>query len=675
MNTTGVSAAAVARWSHCFQSGQLAESEALAQALTVAYPAAAKAWQLLGMSRYAQNDLHAARDHLRRALSLERRDPSVWDNLGLVLQCLGDHDGARAAFRTALSLSPKAAGIWSNAAGNELDAGDAAAAERLARKAQTLAPGLAAPWLQLGNALARLRRLQEAEEALRQALERQPKYIEALLSLSALQTVQSRYRKARAAATAALQFDPGCARAHINLGGIANALGDLASARLHYRRARELDPADFSSWSSELYCLSHDADLDPTAVYRAHCEFGAGLEARVGPPPADHTNTREPERVLRVGVLSGDLRDHPVARFLEPVWAALDRKRVELVAYDNAPADDAVARRMRLLAREWIEVAALDDSELAARIRADRIDVLIDHAGHTARNRLGVFARKPAPVQVMWVGYPGTSGLRAMDYRLVDPVIAPPGRLDPQFTEQLAYLPVMLVLNRPETLPPLAPPPCQGKGYFTFGSFNRFNKLADPVLALWAEILRRVPEARLLVGAVPDAESAAQLRERLVAKGVAAERLDFLLYRPLDQYLAAHGEIDLLLDAFPWSGGTTTHLGLWMGVPTLTLAGSTLAGRLGATALAAVGLQSLVAESAADYADAAVRLAVDPDPLAAARRELRTQLEINYQSLPRQVAQVLEYQLRLMWRRWCAGLPPQVLPLPVPEAVSNESSR
>ena len=675
MNPSQLPGAAVAQWRQCFQAGQLAESEALAQALTAAHPAAAKAWQLLGMSRYAQGDPEAAQRHLRRAIALERRDPSIWDNLGLVLQRLGDHGGAREAFRAALALSPKASSIWSNAAGNEFDAGDAAAAVRLARRAQRLSPGLAAPWLQLGNALARLGRLEEAGDALRQALGRQPKYVEALLSLSAVQAAQGRYRDARAAAAAALRFDPGCARAHINLGGIDNTLGDLAAARAHYRRARELNPADFGSWSSELYCLSHDADQDPQALYDAHREFGARLESRVGSAATDHPNTREPERRLRVGVLSGDFRDHPVARFLEPVWAALDSDRIALVAYDNAPADDVVARRLRGLAHQWIDVSALDDAALAARIRGDRIDVLIDHAGHTARNRLGVFARKPAPLQAMWVGYPGTSGLQAMDYRLVDPVIAPPGRLDHYFTERLAYLPLMLVLNRPEVLPALSPPPFRRKGCFTFGSFNRLNKLGEPVLALWAEVLRRTPDARLVLGAVPDAASATRLRERLAAKGVSEARLDFLLYRPFEQYLAAHGEIDLLLDAFPWTGGTTTHLGLWMGVPTLTLAGSTLAGRLGATALAAVGLQSLVAESAADYVDTAVHLAADPSRLTAARAELRARLEINHTRVPRQVARALEIQLRRMWRRWCAGLPPQVLSLPAPEECHDGPNR
>ncbi len=651
----------VSRWSAGFRAGRIDECKVLARQLVKDLPDAGKAWQLLGMSCFAHGDLAGALVHLRHAASLDRGDHSIWDNLGIMLQKTGDHDAAREVFSSAIALAPGAAGVWSNAAGNELDAGNFAESLRLAEKAVALAPGLAPAWLQLGNALLKLRRSREAEHALRHALRIQPRYGEALLSLSTELVEQNQLSEAREAASTVLRIDPRCARAHVNLGSIHDRLGDLTNAVIHYRRARELDPAYLESWSSELYCLSHDAGMEPEAVFLAHKDFGEHAEARFRGQVAPHANDRDPERRLRVGVLSGDFRDHPVARFLEPVWRELDPSKIQLIAYDSNPTADSMAQRLRSLAQTWVDVSMLSDEKLAARIRSDGIDILIDHSGHTARNRLGVFARKPAPVQVMWVGYPGTSGLRAMDYRLVDPVLAPPGRLDRLFTEHLAYLPSMLVFGKPEQLPEVTPSPLLQNGYITYGSFNRMNKLGDHVIALWVQILRRVPTSRLVIGAVTDDAVAAALQARFVAAGIAADRVTFLPRMDMAGYLDAHGQIDLLLDAFPWTSATTAHFGLWMGVPTLTVAGQSLLARLGAATMAATGLHAFVAESTAEYVEIATQIATRSVELQYIRQSLRSCLEEDQQRVPAQVARALELRLRQMWQRWCTGLLPCVL--------------
>lgn len=652
---------AVSRWSATFRAGRIEEGKTLAQQLVKDHPDAGKAWQLLGMSCFAQGDLADALVNLRHAASLVQDDSSIWDNLGIVLHKTGDHISARAAFSSAIALAPTAAGIWSNAAGNEMDAGHFAESLRFAEKAVALAPEHAAVWLQLGNALIELKRLSEAERALRQALRIQPRNSEALLSLSYGLAAQNRLSEARDAATAALQIAPASSRIHVSLGSIHNSLGDLSTAIIHYRRARELDPSNLGSWSSELYCLSHDAELEPEAVFLAHKAFGEHAEARFRGQLVPHANDRDPARRLRVGVLSGDFRDHPVARFLEPVWRELDPSRIQLIAYDTHPAADAMAQRLRSLVHAWVDVSRLSDASLAARIRSDGIDILVDHSGHTARNRLGVFARKPAPVQVMWVGYPGTSGLRAMDYRLVDPVIAPPGRLDHLFSEHLAYLPTMLVFDKPEPLPEVVVPPLVQNGTITYGSFSRMNKLSDHVIALWVAILQRVATSRLVIGAMTDEAAASALQARFVAAGIASERVAFLPRMDMAGYLNAHGQIDLLLDTMPWTSATTAHFGLWMGVPTLTLAGGSLAARLGATTMAAADLNEFVAESEAEYVEIAAQWATRPDDLQHIRLSLRSRLEDQRQRVPAQVARALELRLRQMWQRWCAGLPACVL--------------
>ena len=654
-------AADVARWSAAFRAGQLDECSALAAELTRRFPATAKYWQLLGMSSFGRGELDAALDHLRHAARLDERDATIRDNLGIVLRKRGQHGDARAAFRQAMALAPGAAGICANAAGNELEAGDALAALSLARRAVALAPALAPAWLQLGNALGRLGQHPQAEAALREAVRIRPGEPETLLSLSTELVAQNRLGEARTAAEAAAARDPLSARARINLGSILDRLGELGPAAGHYRRARELEPANLGAWSSELYCLSHDPGVDPEQAFRAHMAFGEHVDALLGDRRQPHCNDRDPARRLRVGVVSGDFRDHPVARFLEPVWRELDPARVELVAYDTRPGNDAIAQRLRALTRDWHDVSMLGDEALAARVRDDAIDILVDHSGHTARNRLGVFARKPAPVQVIWVGYPGTSGLRQMDYRLVDEALAPPGRLDHLFTERLAYLPSMLVFGRPEPLPPLAPAPLARNGFITFGSFNRMNKLSVELIALWVDILRQQPDARLVIGGIVDEGVAGTLRGRFAAAGIAPARLDLLPRLPMAEYLHAHARIDLLLDAFPWSSSTTAHFGLWMGVPTLTLAGQSLVSRLGAAAMTAAGLREFVVESAGEYVATALRVAAEPARLQEVRTALRERLEQDRRHVPAAVARALELRLRQMWQRWCAGLPPCVL--------------
>jgi predicted O-linked N-acetylglucosamine transferase (SPINDLY family) len=407
--------------------------------------------------------------------------------------------------------------------------------------------------------------------------------------------------------------------------------------------------------------MLHDERYTPGEIAAAHRELGERIEAPWRDGWNRHANSRDPQRPLRVGFVSADLRNHPVARFLEPAWRELDRTAFELHAYDMQPADDPIARSLRALATRWTDVPATNDAQLDARIRADGIDILFDLSGHTARNRLGVFARKPAPIQVSWIGYPGSTGLRAMDYRLVDAIAAPYGRLDDQFSERLAYLPYMSVFERPANLPEVAAAPQAAGAPLTFGSFNRVNKLGERTLALWARVLREVPDARLLVGALPDEPRAQELRRRFAVHGIGSERLLLRQRVDLADYLALHAQVDILLDTLPFSSGTTANFALWMGVPTLTLAGDVLAQRLGAARMAAAGLPGFIAESADEYVARAREWARRPQDLARLRGELRARMQDNAARQPAELAHALGARLREMWQRWCAGLEPERL--------------
>jgi predicted O-linked N-acetylglucosamine transferase (SPINDLY family) len=484
---------------------------------------------------------------------------------------------------------------------------------------------------------------------------------QALLSLGREQNLRGNLDGAIATTRRALAIAPGYADAHVNLASYLNSLGDVASAAVHYRRALELKPELTGAGSGDLYCSLHDERRSPEDISAAHRKFGERIEAPFSAKRMRHANSPEPERRLRLGFVSGDLRDHPVARFLEPVWRTLDRAQFELIAYDVQPAEDATSARLRAQASRWRNAAALPDAQLEARIRADRIDILFDLSGHTAGGRLPVFARRPAPVQISWIGYPGTTGLSAIDYRLVDRIAAPPGRFDHLFTERLAYLPFMSVFDRPGNLPDVVGPPMLGAGRITFGSFNRINKVGERTVELWARVLKRIPESRLLVGALPDQSVAEELRRRFGTAGIGQERLELRPRLDLAAYLKLHDEVDILLDTLPFSSGTTANFALWMGVPTLTLAGNSLIQRLGASRMAAARLEAFIAESEDDYVDRAVDWSGRPAELARLRAGLREQMQANTSFQATALARALEGRLREMWRRWCAGLGPERL--------------
>lgn len=651
----------LAAWQSRFRAGNIPECEQLARKLVSDHPGAGKAWQLLGTSLLAQNRTSEALPVLRHASALAPKDWSIWDNLAIVLQRQADFAGAAQAFRTSLRLAPAEAGVWSNASANELEAGNPAEALSLAREAIRLAPGMAVAHLNAGNALSATGLRAEAEAEFARALSIQPDFCQALLSLGREQGLLGRFAEAIETTRRALAIAPGYADAHVNLASYLNSLGDVASAASHYRRALALKPDLIGAWSGDLYCRLHDERQSAEELAAAHRKFGEYVEAPYRAGWRRHANAPDPDRRLRLGFVSGDLRDHPVARFLEPVWRMLDREKFELFAYDVQPAHDATSARLRGLAAHWTNAVAMPDSQLDASIRGDCIDILFDLSGHTAGGRLAVFARRPAPIQISWIGYPFTTGLSVIDYRLVDRVAAPPGRFDDLFSERLAYLPFMTVFDRPANLPEVREPPCLAQGRLTFGSFNRINKLADRTVGLWARVLKRLPAARLLVGALPSRDVAEELRRRFAGAGIEGERL---LSRPrlgLEEYLQLHGEVDVLLDTLPFSSGTTANFALWMGVPTLTWAGDSIAQRLGASRMAAAGLDAFIAESEDEYVDRAVEWAGKPEELARLRAGLRERMQAGSTAHPIELSRALEHRLREMWRRWCAGLDPERL--------------
>jgi predicted O-linked N-acetylglucosamine transferase (SPINDLY family) len=382
----------------------------------------------------------------------------------------------------------------------------------------------------------------------------------------------------------------------------------------------------------------------------------------VDPGPSSYAGLdSDPARKLRVGYVSADFRQHAVASFIEPIIAAHDRTQVSVTCYsDGMP--DAVTARLREVARPdaWRDVRPLTDEALARQIIDDKIDILVDLAGHTSGNRLLTFARRPAPVQITYCGYPGTTGLAAIGWRLTDALADPPGDADRQHAEQLWRLPHGFLCFQPDPeLGTPSRPPCSLNGgtAVTFGSFNNLSKLGDEVLAAWARILEGVPGSRLFLKsrALTDEEPRQRLRRVFADHGIAPQRLEFAPYAATTQdHLSLYSQVDLALDPFPYNGTTTTCEALWMGVPVLSLGGKTHAGRVGASLLNAVGFPELVVGSIDKYVAAAVALAADRERLATYRAELRPRMTSSPLTNPRLITADIESAYREMWRQFCA---------------------
>lgn len=456
---------------------------------------------------------------------------------------------------------------------------------------------------------------------------------------------------------ASLKLDPRFDRTHNMLGIVYSESGDLNMAEASYRRALELNPQLHAVQSNMLFLMSHRSCYSAKDLFREHRSFGemAAKRAR-GQVQKRHANDRDPARPLRVGFVSGDLRQHAVMNFLEPIWEELDREQYQIYAYHTGDQDDRTSERVKPLTKSWRRVRSMTEAQLRDLIVQDRIDILFDLSGHTDGNRLTAFAMRPAPVQVSWIGYPGTTGLAEMDYFITDSHAAAPGVLDAQFTEKLVYLPAAFTFRPSPDSAPVGPSPAMKNGYVTFGSFNRYTKISDDVLALWGRVLTSVPDSRIFMGNM-DADLSVRIKERFARFGVSADRIRTRPNVAMKTYLALHNEVDIALDTFPYTGGTTTCHSLWMGVPILALSGETRVSRQTSGVLHQVGLSDWVSESADELVEKAVRWANDIPGLAAHRAGMRQRIETSSLLRPDFVARGLEKAMRKMWASWCASEP------------------
>ncbi|MBI0326703.1 O-linked N-acetylglucosamine transferase family protein [Burkholderia plantarii] len=508
-------------------------------------------------------------------------------------------------------------------------------------------------------------RLDESERESRRVIAVDDSYAEGWRVLNMTLLAQGRTTEAIAAGNRSVELAPDSQQMYGSLGVALSELGATAEAELAFRRAHELMPRDAAMHSNLLFCLTHDPHLGSEAIFAEHRRFAEIHEAPVRARWPRHSNKRDPERQLRIGFVSGDLFNHAVSSYLMPILEVLHRDpTLSLHVYHNHTIEDGITARLRGWSDSWLQVSGFTDDRLVEQIRADRIDILLDLSSHTGRNRLPALARKPAPVQISWIGYPGTTGLDAMDYYLADRFGVPFGEMERQFTEKIIHLPAGGTFKPIDNAPPVNLLPALHNGFVTFGSFNRLNKLRPEVIAEWARILHAVPDSRMRVGSIPRVGGVDMLLEWFTAEGITHDRLDLQPRAPVAVYLQQHHHVDFCLDTFPYTGSTTALNALWMGVPTLTIRGNTLASRAGAVWMSSVGLEQFVADSTDDFVARGIALANDVEGLAAVRRGLRERCRQSPGFQPERIANAVSDAFRMAWRRWCADEAPASFTVP-----------
>jgi predicted O-linked N-acetylglucosamine transferase (SPINDLY family) len=500
-------------------------------------------------------------------------------------------------------------------------------------------------------AQARAGQLPEAIASLRQFTALQPGHAIAWLDLGQLLQKQGELSEAEACFRKALALADNLV-ANANLALILQLQGRIDESIAHRRRCITLAPHISNLHTDLLLALQYSSATRASDLLAEHRRFAEFIETPLRAQWPRHANPRQPERRLRIGYVSADLREHAVAWFFEPVLRQHDRSRVELFCYSLAGAD-AVTARLRPLADHWLEATSIDSPTLAARVMADGIDILVDLNGNTAGGRPLLFARKPAPVQISWLGYASTTGLAAMDYRITDAWLDPPGAADAAHVERLLRLPAWAVFQPAPDSPPVTDLPALGSGGLQLACLNNPAKLGPQVFALWARILLALPQARLLLGNAGDSQTRSRLLEQFTGLGVNAERLEFMPRLPLADYLALHQRIDLALDPFPFTGGATTCHGLWMGVPVLTMAGDTTISRQGSAFMHGLGLPEFVVHNEDSYVSRALALAADLPHLQAVRQSLRARMAPEART--RDFTRSLEDAYAMVWQRWCAS--------------------
>ncbi len=631
------------------QHGNFTEAiEACREALKL-NPQYAAAYNNLGNALAGDKKTGEAIVAYQKAISLLPAEADYHFNLGNALQSLGRSEEAAVAYQEAIRHNSNHPGAWRNLGNIYQEKGRLDEAMAAYRETIRVMPDHAGAYSGIGDIFQAQGRFDEAIEAYRRSLAHEPDQSRTLNNLSVALAEKWQIDEAITTGQEALRLDPNYPSAYNNLGNRHKDSGRLNEALDCFRKALSIEPSAASIHSNLVFSLSSHPAYDAEAILaearRWDHQHASPLKSRIAHIEID----RNSNRPLRIGYVSPDFRHHVVGCNLLPLFREHDRQNFEIFCYSNVLSPDHVTKELQALSGTWRNITGLSDEAAAAMIRNDRIDILVDLALHTARNRLLLFAHKPAPIQVTYLAYAGTSGMATMDYRFSDPWLDPPGCELAGYSEQTFRLPHSYWCYEPFGPTPAVSPAADGQ-ILTFGCLNNFSKVKPASLDLWAEILRGVPGSQLVLHS-PPGFCREETTRWFAAQEVNPERIRFMGRQSWEKYLYALQHIDIALDPFPYGGGISTCDALWMGVPVVTLFGNTAVGRAGNSILSNIGLTDLVAETPERYVAIAIALANNPSR----RRELRSSLHTKMENSPlrdaRGHARAIEAAYREMWKR------------------------
>jgi len=634
------------------QAGQLQNAASIYNQILKENPNHPDALNLSGLIAHQTNNNVKAAELINKAILSNPENPDYYYNLGIVLNAQGRWKEATHAYRQAINLKSDYFEALNNLGNILREHNNTASAVEIYNEALKLKPDCVEVWSNLGNVLKEQGKIDSAIEHFEKAIQINPEYASAWNNLGSATSAQNRFKDAIEHYRHALKLKPDYAVAWCNLGGVLEIVGEFNTSIECFKQALKYKPDYNEAFSNLLYLLSYNVVCSPEQILEEHRNWGRLHEENQKKDNFSHIKSSNLDKRLRIGYVSSDFRKHALSYFFEPILKNHDKSHVEIYCYSDVHEPDDTTVRLKTVADEWCSTLEMSDREVAQKIYNDKIDILIDLAGHTAKNRLTIFSYNPAPVQITYLGYCNTSGLKSMDYWITDTVLHPEDTVE-LAVENIIRLQRCWTCYQPPVDSPEVKPDTLANKSITFGSFNNVSKLGNMVIECWSRLLKEVENSRLILKArqLDDPFIKDRISAQFTQNGIKSEQLILLPSTP--SYMEDYNKIDIALDTFPRTGGVTTADALWMGVPVITLAGQRYIERQGASILKAIGLDDLITSTPEEYVSKVKELAKNHTQ----RNELKTSLRERISKSPlcdgRDLAQALEDTYRKMWHTWC----------------------
>jgi len=634
------------------QAGQLQNAASIYNQILKESPNHPDALNLSGLIAHQTNNNVKAAELINKAILSNPENPDYYYNLGIVLNAQGRWKEATHAYRQSINIKSDYFEALNNLGNILREHNNTASAVEIYNEVLKIKPDCVEVWSNLGNILKEQGKIESAIEHFERAIQINPEYASAWNNLGSATSAQNRFKDAIEHYRHALKLKPDYAVAWCNLGGVMEIIGEFNTSIECFKQALKYKPDYNEAFSNLLYLLSYNVVCSPEQILEEHRNWGRINEEKQGTDIFSHTKSTRVDKRLRIGYVSSDFRKHALSYFFEPILKNHDKSHVEIYCYSDVHIPDDTTERLKKMSDKWCSTLEMNDKEVAQKIYEDEIDILIDLAGHTAKNRLRIFSYNPAPIQITYLGYCNTSGLKSMDYWITDAVLHPEDTVELAVENIIRLQRCWTCYQPPADAPEIKPDTLANKS-ITFGSFNNVSKLSNMVIECWSRLLKEVENSRLILKArqLGDPFIKDRISAQFTQNGIKSEQLILLPSTP--SYMEDYNKIDIALDTFPRTGGVTTADALWMGVPVITLAGQRYIERQGASILKAIGLDDLITSTPEEYVSKVKELAKNHTQ----RNELKTSLRERISKSPlcdgRDLAQALEDTYRKMWHTWC----------------------